>query len=116
MKVSKGIYLTPQVQYELKKIACTYHVTLKSLVPVLLLHIVNNKNSNYYLNLRSTPGPRKLKNIEIEEVIYDKVKLMAYDKQMKLNDFINSSLLVTVRNYDINLLIVNNIYSLKQTK
>ncbi len=116
MRKLKGIYLCPQVRYELKKIACTYHITLKSLVPTLLLHIVNNRNSSYYSNLQNVPGPRKLKNIEVEEVIYDKIKLAAYDKQMKLNDFINSALLMTIHYYDINVLIVNNFHSLKQAK
>jgi len=116
MKKSKGIYLSLQVQYELKKIACTYHVTLKSLIPALLLHIVNDKNSSYYSNLQNTPGPRKLNNIEIEEVVYDRVKLMACEKQMKLNDFINSALLMIIYYYDISMLVANNISSLKQTK
>lgn len=116
MKVSKGIYLAPEVQYELKKIACTYHITLKSLVPVLLLHIVSNKDSNYFSNLQNIPGPRKLKNIVIEKVVYDNIKLAAYEKHMKLNDFINSALLTTIRYYNIDVLIGNNIYSLKQIK
>ena len=115
MKKSKGIYLSLQVQYELK-IACTHHVTLKSLIPVLLLHIVNNKASNYFSNLQNVPGPRKLKNIEVEETIYNKIKLAACNKQMKLNDFVNSALLMTVHYYDITMLIANNIHALKQVK
>lgn len=115
--VLKGIYLSHEVRYELKKIACTYHVTLKSLIPAVLLFITDRLNDRYYLpgHLYNPPGPRKLKNIIIEECIYDRLKIRSCKYNMWLNDFINVGIMAFVRNYDISSFIVNNVNMMKQT-
>lgn len=115
MQVEKGIYLSPEVRYELKKIACTYHITLKSMIPALLLHITDRLNDSYFKRAYYPPGPRKLKNIVIEESVYDRLKIRAYTLDMKLNDFINIGIMAFVRYCDIETFIMSNTYSLRHT-
>lgn len=90
---SRGVYFTPQVQYKLKAIACTYHVTLKSLVPALLWYIA--ENNKRYASSSVLPGPLKLKHVDISDDIFDRLKIQACQHHLPFSHYINIALLDT---------------------
>ena len=90
---SRGVYLTLQVQYKLKEIACTYHVKLKNLVPALLWHIAT-KNKRYS-DVSVPPGPLKLKHVDISDDVFDRLKIQACQHHMPFSHYINIALLDT---------------------
>lgn len=88
---NKGVYLTPQVQFKLKEIACSYHITLKSLLPALLWHVsMTGKN---YPNSSTIAKVRKLKHVEISDDIFDRLKIQACQHHMSFSHYINIALL-----------------------
>ena len=90
---SRGVYLTPQVQFKLKEIACTYHVALKNLVPALLWYIATiNKR---YSDVSVPPGPLKLKHVDISDDVFDRLKIQACQHHLPLSHYINMALLDT---------------------
>lgn len=93
-KLEKAIYLTTQTQYELKKIACTYHITLKALIPAILWYVANNK-----LDFNATfvePGPRKLKHVAIDDVTFDRLKVHACENRIPFNLYLNMMILTVI--------------------
>jgi len=90
---SKGVYFTPQVQYKLKAIACTYHVTLKNLVPALLWYIANSDKRYFESSLSG--GTFKLKHVDISDDVFDCLKIQACKHHLPFNHYINMALLDT---------------------
>ena len=89
---NKGVYLTPQVQFKLKEIACRYHITLKSLVPALLWYISTNEKETLF-NLSAPVGARKLKHVDISNKVFDNLKIQACQHHLPLSHYINIALL-----------------------
>lgn len=90
---SRGVYFTPQVQYKLKEIACTYHVKLKNLTPALLWHIATSNKR--YSNSSVPLGTYKLKHVDVSDDIFDKLKIQACQHHLPLSHYINMALLDT---------------------